>query len=71
VRDLLFHRVGRGEEVLLRIDHVVLGPGDAAQRDARLELLVVDAQALERGLDDGLLVGLVVDGEGAREARRR
>ena len=68
VRDLFFHRVGRGEEVLLRIDHVVLGPADAAESDARLELLVVDGQALERGLDDGLLVGLVVDGEGAGEA---
>ncbi len=68
VRDLLFHRVGAGEEVLLRVDHVVLRPGDAAERDARLEGLVVDAEPFDGGLDDGLLVGLVVDGEGAGEA---
>jgi len=68
VRDLLFHRVGGSEEVLLRVDHMVLGPGDAAEGYARLELLVVDAEAFERGLYDGLLIGFVVDGESAREA---
>ena len=68
VGDLLFHGVGGREEVLLRIDHVVLRPGDSAQRDAGLERLVVDAEPLERLLDYGLLIGLVVDGEGAGEA---
>ena len=68
VRDLLFHGIGRGEEVLLRIDHVILRPRDPAQRHARLQLLVVHGQPLERGLDHGLLVGLVVNGEVAGEA---
>jgi hypothetical protein len=47
---------------------VVLGPGDAAEGYAGFEGLVVDAETLEGGFDDGLLVGLVVDGEGAGEA---
>ena len=68
VRDLFFERIRRREEVLLRIDHVVLRPGDPSKRDAGLQLLVVDAEPLERLLDDGLLIGLVVDGKALREA---
>ena len=47
---------------------MVLGPGDSAQSYAGFELLVVDAETLERLLHDGLLIGLVVDGEGAGQA---
>ena len=68
MRDLLFHGVGGGEEIFLGIDHVVLGPGDAAEGYAGLEGFVVEGEALEGLLDDGLLVGLVVDGEGAGKA---
>ena len=53
------------EVILLRIDHVVLGPGDAAQNRARRELLGVQAHAAHDLLDDCLLVVLVVDGKGA------
>ena len=68
MRDLFFHRVGAGEEVFLGVDHVILGPGDATESDAWLERFVVDAQALDGLLDDRLLIGFVVDGEGSREA---
>ena len=68
VGDLFFHRVGACEEVLLGIDHVVLGPGDTAEGYAGLEGFIVDAEALEGRFYDGLLVGLIVDGEGAGEA---
>ncbi len=68
MRDLFFDGVGGGEEIFLGIDHVVLGPGDAAEGDAGLEGLVVEMEALEGLLDDGLLIGLVVDGEAAGEA---
>jgi hypothetical protein len=56
------------EVILLRIDHVVLGPGDLAQHGARGQLLGVQPHALHDLLDDGLLVVLVVDGEGAGQA---
>ena len=71
VRDLLFLWIGGSKKIFLRIDHVALCPRDAAEGDAWLELLVVVAEALERGLDDGLLVHFVVDGEGAGEAGAR
>ena len=57
-----------GEEVFLRVDHVVLRPGNTAQSDARLERFVIDAETLQRGLDDCLLVGFVVDCKRARKA---
>ena len=57
-----------GEVVLLRIDHVVFGPGDAAKNSARRELLGVETHAAHDLLDDALLVVFVVDGEGACEA---
>ena len=56
------------EVVLLRIDHVVLGPGDAAKNGARGELLGVEAHAAHDLLDDALLIVFVVDGEGAGES---
>ena len=68
VGDLFFERIGAREEVLLRVNHVVLGPGDAAEGDARLELFVVDGEAAQCLLDDGLLIAFVVNGEGAGEA---
>ncbi len=68
VRDLLADRVGGLQVELLRIDHVVLGPGDFGEDDARRELLVVEAHAPHDGFDHRLLVGLVVDGEAAGEA---
>ena len=68
VGDALAVGILGGEVVLLRIDHVVLGPGDAAQNGARGELLGVEAHAAHDLLDDGLLVVFVVDGEGAGQA---
>ena len=68
VGDFLFDGVGAREEVLLRVDHVVLRPADSSQRDSGLESLVVDGEPLECWLDYGLLIGLVIDGEVAGEA---
>ena len=68
VGDALAVGILGAEVILLRIDHVVLGPGDAAQNRARGELLGVQAHALHDLLDDGLLVVLVVDGKGAGQA---
>ena len=67
VGDALAVGVLGAEVILLRIDHVVLGPGDAAEDGARGELLGVEPHAAHDLLDDGLLVVLVVDGEGAGE----
>ena len=44
---------------------------DARQRRARLNEAVVDLQLLQRLLDDGELVGRIVDDEIARQADRR
>ena len=68
MRDALAVRVFGAEEIILRIDHVVLGPGDAAQHGARRELLGVEPHAPHDLLDNALLIVLVEDGEGAREA---
>ena len=68
VGDALGVGVFGAEVVLLGIDHVVFGPGDAAEDGARGELFGVEAHALHHLLDDGLLVVFVVDGEGAGEA---
>jgi hypothetical protein len=56
VRDLFFQGIGGSKKIFLRVNHVALGPTDAAEGDGWFELLVVVAEALERGLDDGLLV---------------
>ena len=71
VRDLFFQGIGGSKKIFLRVNHVALCPGDFAEGDGWFELLVVVAEALERGLDDGQLVTLVVDGEGAGEACAR
>ncbi len=63
VRDLFGLRIGRLEVNLLRIEHVVLGPRNSAEHAIRRGLLGVDAEALHRSLDDGLLIDLVVDDE--------
>ena len=55
----------------VRALHPVLGAADARQRRARLDEAVVDVQLLERLLDDGELIGRVVDDEVARQADRR
>ena len=68
VGNALAVRILGGEVILLGIDHVVLGPGDAAENAAGGELLGVQAHAAHDLLDDGLLVVLVVDGEGTGEA---
>ena len=68
VRNALFQRVGRCQEVLLRIDHVVLGPRNAAQRDAGFQLLVIKAEPLQSLLHNGLLIALVIDGKASRQA---
>ena len=47
---------------------MVLGPGDSAEGYAGFEGLVVKGEALEGLFDYGLLIGLVVDGEGAGKA---
>ena len=68
VGDALAVGVLGAEVVVLRIDHVVFGPGDAAENGARRELLGVEAHAAHDLLDDALLVVFIVDGEGACEA---
>ena len=66
--DALAVGILRCQVILLRIDHVVLGPADPAQHRARRQLLGVKPHAPHDLLDDGLLVVLVEDGKGAREA---
>ena len=68
MRDALAVGVLGSEEIILRIDHVILGPGDAAQHGARRELLGIKPHAPHHLLHDALLVVLVEDGEGAGEA---
>jgi hypothetical protein len=68
VGDALAGGVFGAEEVILRIDHVVFGPGNAAQDGARGELLGVKAHALHDLLDEAGLIVLIEDGEGAGEA---
>src|SRR6185437_12578438 len=51
------------EVVLLRIDHVVLGPRDAAEDSTRGQLLGIEPHAPHHLLDDAGLVVLVVDGK--------
>ena len=68
VGDALAVGILRAEEILLRIDHVVLGPGDAAQHRARRELLGVEPHALHDLLHDALLIVLVEDRKRARQA---
>src|SRR5581483_2893675 len=45
----------------LRIEHVVLGPGNVSENRARSDLLVVNAETAHDGLNQLLLVGFVVD----------
>ena len=63
VGDALAGGILRAEEVILRIDHVIFGPGDAAEHGARGELLGVKPHALHDLLDDALLIVFVEDGE--------
>jgi hypothetical protein len=63
VRDLLGLGIGRLQVELLRIEHVIFRPRDAAKDDARGELLVVETEALHDAFDHGLLVALIVDDE--------
>ncbi len=67
LRDALADGVARSEVVLLRIDHVVLGPADLREHRARRQCLVVERHAPHRLLHDGLLIAFVVDGEAAGE----
>ena len=46
---------------LLRVKHVVLGPGDARKNGTRRQLLGIEPHAAHRLLDDGLLIGFIVD----------
>ena len=57
------HRIGGLQIDLLRIEHMVLGPGDAGENRSGRQLLGVQAHAAHGLLDDGLLVGFVVDHE--------
>ena len=61
VRDPFGHRIGGLQVNLLRVEHVVLGPGDARENRARRQLLGVKPHAAHRLLDDGLLIGFIVD----------
>ena len=63
VGDALGLGIGGLQVKFLGIEHVILGPGDAAENRARGELLVVDAEALHYSFDHGLLVALVIDDE--------
>ncbi len=63
VRYTLGLGVGGLQVDLLRIQHVVLCPGDARQHITRRHQLVINAEALHRLLHDGLLVGFVIDGK--------
>ena len=63
VRDALHLGLGGVQVHLLRVLHVIFGRGDESEDAARGELFVVDAETLDRRLDDLLLVGLVVDDE--------
>ena len=66
--DALAGGVFGAEEKILRIDHVIFGPGDAALDGARGELLGVEAHALHDLLDQGRLIVLVENCEGASQA---
>ena len=52
---------------ILRIDHVVFGPRDAAEHVAGGELFGVEPHALHDLLHNALLIVLVEDGKGARQ----
>jgi hypothetical protein len=52
VGDALAGRILGAEEIILRIDHVIFGPGDAALHAARRELLGVEPHALHDLLDE-------------------
>ena len=67
MRDPLAVRVLGVEVVLLRIHHMILGPGDAAQHGSRGQLLGVQPHPLHHLLHDALLIVLVEDGKAARE----
>ena len=54
-----------------RIFHPVFRMADSRQRRTRLHERIVDVQLLERLLDDGQLIGGVVDDEVARQPDRR
>ena len=55
--------IGRLQINFLRIQHVVLRPGDASQHNARGKLLFVDPQPPYRCFHKLLLIALVVNGE--------
>ena len=58
----------RTKKKVLRIDHVIFSPGDAALHSARGELLGIEAHALHDLLDQRRLIVLVKNCEGASEA---
>ena len=55
--------IGRLQIDLLRVEHVILRPGDSSLDDARRELLVVEAEPPHDALDHRQLIGFVVDDE--------
>ena len=61
--------IGRLQINFLRIQHVVLRPGDASQHNARGKLLFVDPQPPYRCFHKLLLIALVVNGEIFSQAR--
>ena len=70
VCDALSFRIARLQIDLLRIKHVVFGPGNPGQHGTGRELLVVDAQPPQHALDYLLLIGFVVDDKILRETDR-
>ena len=69
--DALGLRIGGIEIDLLRIEHVVLRPGDMRKHVARGQFLVINSQALHHRFRDLLLVRLVVDDETLRVSNGR
>ncbi len=64
-------RIRRLQVDFLRIEHVILGPGNPREHIARRQLLVVQPQASHDALDDLLLIALVIDDEILRQPDRR
>ncbi len=71
VRNFFRLRIRRLQIDFLRIQHVILSPGNPREHVARRQLLVVESQAPHDALDDLLLIALVVDDEIFRKPDRR
>ena len=68
VRNPFAVRIFRAKKIILRIDHVILGPRNPPQHGARRELLDVEPHALHDLLHQALLIVLIKNREGSRQA---